>query len=92
MNKLKVVKICVKTMDKLYVVKNMGPMGPRGLGPIKTKGRKEGPGGRTGRKDRAEGPGRRTGRTDGPRGRTDRADGRTGRKEPPTPHPPQAMQ
>ena len=35
----------------------MGPMGPRGLGPIKKK-RKEGPGGR---KDRAEG---RTGRTD----------------------------
>ena len=51
-------------MNKLYVLKNMGPMGPRGLGPIKKK-RKEGPGGRTGRKD---GPGGRT-------GRKDRADG-----------------
>ena len=56
-------------MNKLNVLKNMGPMGPRGLGPIKKtegrtgrKDRAEGPGGRTGRKDRAEGPG---GRTDG---------------------------
>ena len=67
-------------MKKLNVVKNMGPMGPRGLGPI-TKKRKEGPGGRTGRKDRADG---RTGRTDG---RTGRTEGPDGRKDPFTPHP-----
>ena len=55
----------------------MGPMGPRGLGPIKTK-RKEGP---DGRKDRADGRKRRTG------GRKDRTEGPDGRT-PPTPHPP----
>ena len=66
-------------MNKLYVLKNMGPVSPRGLGPIKKNGRKdraEGPGGQTdraegpgGRKDQAEGPGGRTGRTDRPGGR-----------------------
>ena len=86
-------------MDKLDVVKNMGPMGPRGLGPIK-KRRKEGPGGRTGRTDgpggrtgRAEGPGGRTGRKDraeGLGGRTDRADGCTDQAEG-TLHPPKIV-
>ena len=56
----------------------MGPMGPRGLGPIKKNGRTDRVEGRTGRTNRVEGPG----------GRTDRADGRTGWTEPPTPHPP----